>query len=468
MRTLRGRLVLSHLLPMLVVVPAIGIVLIYLLQTQMLLVGLSEEMTQQALLIAELANSQEDIWLDSARAQSFVTRLDLILEARVMIIDPQGCLLASSDPTDASFLGQWISVPGMDEIESTGVEVHTGYNRDLRPQNVDVLVPVRGSNQQFVGAIRLTQQLSSLYQRFANLRYAIVGILLAAVVLGGVLGWLLALNLSRRLSHLTESIRGLTTAGQPAPLPEQGPEEIRLLLQAYNSLIERLRSAEEARRRLLANVVHEVGRPLGALLSAIEALLHGGAEDPAFRQELLEGMEAEVLRSQRLLDDLAQLRDRLSDKLELTLRPTALSAWLNQVLSPWREAAQEKQLAWQISIPADLPTVNVDADRLGQALGNLLSNAIRYTPAGGKVSVLADVDSETVWIEVRDTGQGINPSEQDHIFEPFYRAQSGRRFPQGMGLGLTIARDLVEAHGGQLKMESTAGEGSSFTIWLPL
>jgi signal transduction histidine kinase len=211
-----------------------------------------------------------------------------------------------------------------------------------------------------------------------------------------------------------------------------------------------------------------VGRPLGALLSAIEALLHGGVEDPAFRQELLEGMEAEVLRSQRLLDDLAQLRDRLSDKLRLTSRPTALSAWLNQVLSPWREAAQEKQLTWQVSIPVDLPTVNVDADRLGQALGNLLSNAIRYTPAGGEVSVLADADSDAVWIEVRDTGQGISPAEQDHIFEPFYRAQLGRRFPQGMGLGLTIARDLVEAQGGQLKLESTPAKGSTFTIWLPL
>jgi two-component system sensor histidine kinase BaeS len=468
MRTLRSRLILSHLLPILVVVPAIGIVLIYLLQTQMLLVGLSEELTQQALLIAELANSQGDIWLDSAGAQRFVTHLDLILQARVMIIDPHGCLLASSDPADASLLGQSVSVPGMDQIQSTGPEVHTGYNQDLRPRDVDVLVPVRGANQQFVGAIRLTQQLSSLYQRFANLRYAIMGILLAAVLLGGVIGWLLALNLSRRLSNLTDSIRGLTTAGQLAPLPEKGPEEIRLLLQAYNSLIERLHSAEEMRRRLLANVVHEVGRPLGALLSAIEALLNGGAEDPALRQELLEGMEAEVLRSQRLLDDLAQLRDRLSDKLELTLRPTALGAWLNQVLAPWREAAQEKQLAWQVSIPADLPTVNVDADRLGQALGNLLSNAIRYTPAGGKVSVLAHGDSEAVWIEVRDTGQGINPAEQGYIFEPFYRAQSGRRFPQGMGLGLTIARDLVEAHGGQLKMESTPGEGSTFTIWLPL
>jgi two-component system phosphate regulon sensor histidine kinase PhoR len=123
---------------------------------------------------------------------------------------------------------------------------------------------------------------------------------------------------------------------------------------------------------------------------------------------------------------------------------------------------------WQTVIPDTLPTLNVDPDRLGQALGNLLSNAIKYTPAGGMVSFSAGLEEKELWIRVSDTGPGIPPDEQARIFTPLYRSQSGRRFPQGMGLGLTIAREMVIAHGGRLEVESSVGLGSRFTIWLPL
>ncbi len=109
----------------------------------------------------------------------------------------------------------------------------------------------------------------------------------------------------------------------------------------------------------------------------------------------------------------------------------------------------------------------IDPDRLAQALGNLLSNAIKYTPEG-TVSVEASVQDSRVAIVVSDTGIGIAPAEQERIFEPFYRSRRDKRFPQGMGLGLSIARDLVHAHGGRLEVESTPEQGSRFTIFLPL
>jgi signal transduction histidine kinase len=105
---------------------------------------------------------------------------------------------------------------------------------------------------------------------------------------------------------------------------------------------------------------------------------------------------------------------------------------------------------------------------LAQALGNLLSNAIKYTPSGGVVSISAGVKDAGVWIQVSDTGPGISPAEQAKIFTSFYRGQTTGRFPQGMGLGLTIAHDLVAAHQGRLEVESDLGQGSRFTIWLPL
>jgi two-component system sensor histidine kinase BaeS len=469
MQSLRSRMVLSHTLPILVLVPVIGVVLIYALETQVLLANASTELTKQAYLVAELAGVQEGLWDDSAQAQRFVTDLTPIVMTRIMLLDSGGLLVASSDLNDAERVGQVLPHTGMEKAQNLEASVRTDYSRDLGAEVIDVLVPITtGPEQQFIGAVRLTHQLAGLYEQFLRLRYVILGVLVAALLIGAVVGWLLALGLANNLTSLTESVHELTTETQPELLPEKGPEEMRRLLHAFNTLVERLRGVEEMRRRLLTNLVHELSRPLGAMLSAIQALLSGGDEEPAFRRELLEGMQSEVRRLQRLLSDLVQLRDRLSDQLTLNRCLTALLEWLPQTLSPWREAAREKGLEWQTFLSPDLPAVEVDPDRLGQALGNLLSNAVRYTAAGGAVSVEAGSGAEEVWIQVSDSGAGIAPEEQEHVFEPFYRAQAGRRFPQGMGLGLTIACDIVQAHGGRLEMESTPGEGSRFTVWLPL
>ena len=145
-----------------------------------------------------------------------------------------------------------------------------------------------------------------------------------------------------------------------------------------------------------------------------------------------------------------------------------LSSWLPPLIIPWRAAALDKGLQWEAHIPDDLPSIEIDPDRMSQAIGNLLSNAIKYTPEGGSVGIAADVTAEEFHVAVSDSGVGIRQKEQDSVFEPFYRSSEPRRFPQGLGLGLTIARDLVEAHGGTLILSSQLGEGSEFTIALPL
>jgi signal transduction histidine kinase len=225
---------------------------------------------------------------------------------------------------------------------------------------------------------------------------------------------------------------------------------------------------EQARRHLLANLVHELGRPLGAVQSAVQALIGRSGSDAGIRQELLSGIKQEILRLERLLDDLAQLHDQILGPLELNRQPVDLTSWLEQVLIPWREAARMKNLTWQTEIAHDLPLLQIDPDRLGQAVGNLISNAIKYTFEQGMVTVSAGQKNEKVWISVKDTGRGIPPDEQEKIFAPLFRGQTGVRFPQGMGLGLSITRDLVAAHGGQIEVVSKVGQGSEFIIWLPL
>jgi len=468
LRTLRSRFVLSHVLPLAIIIPVMGIALVYVLETQVLLEVLSNELEGEALLAARIAADRPEIWNDLEQAQAFVAEVGLDLDTRVMLLDAEGKLLASSEPSDAQRLGQSIQPEGWLTALIGQASVRTGYSRQMQQEIVDVLVPVMGQGMQVAGVVRLSHQLTNVYEQFVRQRYLIGGILLVGLLLGSIVGWVLALNLERPLRHVTGAARQLAIGEQLAPLPERGPKEIQNLLHSMNVLVQRLLSLEQARRQLLSNLVHELGRPLGAFRSATQALLGRSGEDPALRRELLEGMDAEVEHLGRLLDDLAGLHEQVLGTLELNRQPTPLGEWLVRTLPPWREAAQAKGLKWQAAIPPNLPTIEVDPDRLAQVMGNLLSNAIKYTPPKGFVSLDAGVEGQEAWIRISDTGPGITPEEQERIFAPFYRSQPGRRFPQGMGLGLNIAYTLVAAHGGRLELDSTPGLGSRFTVWLPL
>jgi two-component system sensor histidine kinase BaeS len=440
MRSLRSRLILSHILPLLVVVPLVGVTLIYVIESQVLLKNLTEELTQQATQVADAARSRADIWQDTTQAQAFID--DLHVPGGVMLLSPDGQMLASNEhvaPADSGVI--------------------------LQTSATEILLPVRGEDQQVVGIVRINQQLARVYRHFEQLRYLIIGMLGIELLFGVLLGLSLALKLEKCLQQVAQAILSVATDHELTMLPEQGPDEIRTVLQAFNAMTHRLQDAQDIRKRLLANLVHELGRPLGALRSAVRALLNGADQDPAFRQELLLGIDAQLQRLEPLLNNLAQLHDTVLDVPRLKRRPVALCPWLTEVLSPWRAAAQEKNLNWCVTIPDSLPALEIDPDRLAQAVGNLLSNAIKFTPPQGTVAVSVAVQGEQLRITVQDSGPGITPEEQPRIFEPFYRGS--KRFAQGMGLGLTIARDLIAAHAGQIELRSQPGVGSQFTICLP-
>ncbi|HBY93724.1 MAG TPA: hypothetical protein DEP84_07100 [Chloroflexi bacterium] len=467
LRTLRNRLIASHVFLLLITIAVTGIALVYVLETQVLLVNLAKQLAGQAVLVAEIAREEPAVWSDSAQAQTFVNRVAPLFPAQLMLLDAAGRVLASSDPADANSVGQRLELLGLNDALRGQNHVRVAYSQNLQAEIADIMVPVRGPAGRIVGVVRLTDQLGTVYERFLRLRTLIVAVLAVGLVLGGVVGWRLAVTLERPIRRVTQAVYQLAGGHQQMPLPEQGPDETRLLARAFNVLVERLRNLESARQQLLANLVHELGRPLGALNSAIQALSAGADADATLRWELLAGMGAEIQRLQRLLDDLAQLHGRVLGPLELARRPTALSEWLPEVLGPWREAAHQKGLEWQVTIPPTLPTVAIDPDRLAQAVGNLLSNAVKYTRPGGTVTVAAGAEAGAIWVRVSDTGPGIPPDEQVRIFDPFYRGPPDRRFPEGMGLGLAIARDLVIAHGGRLEVDSTPGRGSEFALWLP-
>jgi len=468
MRTLRARLILSHTLPLLVIILFLSIALDYMLETRIMLPGFGDELANEAKLVAEMATTQPDLWDNPSSAQAYLNRLKPILEPFVSFLDVHGELLASTDPNAGQIGTMMESGDQFAEVLAGSISIQTNYSRHLEADVVDVMVPVFGPDEQVVGAVRMTYHLENVYAQFLTLRYVIIGVLAVGLFIGVVMALILALNLSSALQQVTKAVRQLARGREYTPPIEQGPEEIRILLRTFNTLVTRLRDFEKNRRKLLANLIHELGRPLGALLLAVQALQGGAGEDESLHRNIMIGMEEELGILQRLLNDLTGLYDQVTGVLELKTQPIALTEWLRIVLQTHRESASAKGLHWQVTIPDDLPVIDVDPDRLAQALGNLVDNAIKFTPSGGEVSVDVSVQDNGVDINVQDTGPGIPMDEQANVFTRFYRGHSENRFPQGMGLGLSIARDLVMAHQGRLEFTSVPGEGSCFTIWLPV
>jgi signal transduction histidine kinase len=465
MRTLRSQLILSHVLPFLVVLPLLTLVLLILIETQVLLTSLSQRATEQATLLAQAVRSQLNVLDNPEQAQAFIAGLNLSLDGRVMLLASDGRRLAvGGAPDDGD--RQYLSPASVATALQGQTSVLVSY--DLEEQRADVLVPISDASGRVVGVVGVTRTLGGLNSVLGSLRLVILAALLVELVLGVALGVLLAHRLARPINSTASAVIDLAEGRPMETLVEEGPREIRQLAGAANELAERLRLLEETRRRSLANVVHEIGRPLGAVRSAIHVLRGPVGDDPAIRAELLGGAEAQIERMQPLLDDLAQLHGQVSGGFTLNRQPVAIGEWLPPVLLPWRAAALDKGLDWQAHVPERLPVLSIDPDRLAQVLGNLLSNAIKYTPAGGRVAVTAGMEGQEVWMCVADNGPGIAADEQQRVFEPFYRSQRDRRFPQGLGLGLTIARDLVLAHDGRLTLDSQPPEGSRFTVYLPV
>ncbi len=467
LNTLRRRFILSHTLTPFVIVPLLALALVYVIESRVLLPDIARELREQAQLVVQLTNDNPDIWTRPDEAQALVNRIEPGVSALVMLLDRDGHILASSDPDDVQRIGTSFGHPGLAAVLAGQINEHSDYNPRLVGQAADIFIPVMGPDHQVIGVVRMAHLVGTVYDQFLRVRYSVVATMGLALILGTLVGLILAMNLARPLREVSGAISRMASGQELATVPEQGPKEIQQVVQAFNLLMKRLRTLQESRRQLLANTVHELSTPLGALDCGVQALQEGAAEEPELRRELLQGMNAEIRRLEHLLSDLTDLYDQALGTIQLARQALAPSEWLARVLPVWREAALRKGLQWQAAIAPNLPGLQADPERLTQILGNLLTNAIKYTDKGGSVTVTTGVEKNEVWISVTDTGRGIPLDEQDKIFIPFFRGRHAGRFPEGMGLGLPIARELAEAHGGRLEVQSSPGKGSRFILWLP-
>jgi two-component system sensor histidine kinase BaeS len=264
-------------------------------------------------------------------------------------------------------------------------------------------------------------------------------------------------RMTRPMDNLIDAAQRIESGDYSAQVPEWGSPDIRSVARAFNSMSARLKAMDEQRRSFMADVTHELRTPLSVIRGQAEAIADGVY--PADASHLAPILDATATLD-RLVDDLRTLVLTDAGSLILHEEPTDIGGLVRDTVESFRSQAESKGMSLTTEIAANVPTIDVDAARIRQVIGNLLSNAIRHTPSGGSVRVAVNSAGDDVTVSVADNGEGIPPDLLPHVFERFVKGTGST----GSGLGLAIAHDIVSAHGGRLTVDSAVGRGTTVRI----
>ncbi len=288
---------------------------------------------------------------------------------------------------------------------------------------------------------------------------------IGVALLGTAVVWILARRTLAPVQRLGTAALLLGRGDLSQRAEVSGPTEIRHLARSFNSMAAELEEAESRRRSLTADIAHELRTPTSNIQGYMEAIKDGVFQPTP---ETVDTIHEQVILLSRLVDDLRLLAQVDGGELQLQRTQTRLEELVQSCVDAQRPRAEAKGVALGVDVAETLPELDLDPARISQVVGNLLDNAVTHTPEGGDVTVSAHANADAVEVVVADTGPGIAPDELQRVFDRFYRADPSRsRSTGGTGLGLTIARRLVEAHGGSIEAESVVGRGSRFIIRLP-
>jgi signal transduction histidine kinase len=288
----------------------------------------------------------------------------------------------------------------------------------------------------------------------------------AAGLLAVVLTFFISQRMLKPIEALTSAAQRMARGDLSSRVEVPGSDEIGKLANAFNAMAEALAKNEQLRRHMVSDVAHELRTPLTNVRGYLEALQDGVLEANADTLRLV-AEEAQLLG--RLVEDLQELAVAEAGQLRLERQQVELPGVIGQVVDAARLQFVSRGLTLKTELPEGLPAVDADPERVGQVVRNLLSNALAHTEPGGEVTVSARKTGSEIEVSVRDTGTGIDSEDLPYVFERFYRADRSRaRKSGGAGLGLAIARQLVEAHGGRISADSCVGTGSTFRFTLPM
>ncbi|HTX78491.1 MAG TPA: HAMP domain-containing sensor histidine kinase [Longilinea sp.] len=283
-----------------------------------------------------------------------------------------------------------------------------------------------------------------------------------------IVGLLMDRWISKPLNKMKDAARSLAV-GNYQVIPVEGPQEIQQLAQSLNEMGKQVRESSQSQRDFVSNVSHELKTPLTSIQGFAQAIMDGTAQTPEALHRAAEVIYKEAGRMSRLVLDLLTLARLEAGTADLQKSGVDLNELLKNVVDKFALQAQQNQvsLEWK---EQHLPTIIGDGDRLAQVFTNIIDNALKFTSAGGRITLSAVQKLSQVIISIADTGAGIAPQDQKRIFERFYQVDKSRqaRVGRGVGLGLPIARQIVLAHGGDIWVESQPGKGSTFMVRLPV
>ena len=395
---------------------------------------------------------------DATSLQETVERVGSVSGSHIVVFDAEGAIVADSHPA-LSIIGVARNGPPRRGTSRAARRNPVRYGNDVVGAFTVSAVPAGEPPAPGV-AEPVAAQISAGVNR--SLVWAGIG----AAALGTLMVWLISRRTLAPLKNLGAAARRLGSGDLSSRAETSGPTEVRELAQSFNIMAEGLEEAERHRRNLTADVAHELRTPLSNIQGYLEAIKDGVVQPTRGTIDTIHG---QAMHLSRLVEDLRLLAQVEAGALELELHPTGVEELLQSCVEAVRPRADAKEVGLNLEVAHSLPTVELDTTRISQVVDNLLENAITHTPEGGSVTVSANAVEGDIEIAVADTGPGIAPEELSRLFERFYRADPSRdRSTGGAGLGLTIARRLVEAHGGTIEVSSVVGEGTRFTIRLPV
>jgi signal transduction histidine kinase len=335
-----------------------------------------------------------------------------------------------------------------------------------------IFTPIGGSSHP-LGYVELSSGLDFGGETLATTSRALFFAAGGATLLAALIGLVVGRGLTAPLRNLSSAASQMNGSDLSARVPAHGQDEIGQLAGQFNQMAGRLETSfadlaaeRDALRRFIADASHELRTPITALKTFNELLQSGAVDEPSARAEFLAESQVQINRLEWITHNLLDLSRLDAGLIHLDVADHTVGELMETATAAFKNLAQEKGVALAIHQPLPQLTLCCDRARIESALYNLLDNAIKFTPAGGHVEIGAEQAGKSVRLWVRDDGLGINPSDQPHIFERFYRGQAGGA--EGSGLGLAIVQSVVQAHGGQVSVESQPGEGSQFLIDLPL
>lgn len=387
------------------------------------------------------------------------------IKARVLILDTAGRVIV--DSFDESWLaGRVLRYP---EVTAAlkGTSDSGLYSIGNRETVMNVAVPVLRNKTEVIGAVMLIVNVDDVYQTLAEIRTQMIGVSLLSGLLAAVLSLVLAQFLSRPLNALTQAVRHMERGDLTQRVAINSRDELGDLGQAFNSMAAQLETVDRARREFIANASHELRSPLASIKALAQSLADGDERDPAVYREYLRDIDSEMDRLNRLVNDLLHLARLEEQESPPQFTNCDISELADHVAVIMDSLARSRGVAIAKQV-ADRLEWTLDRDLVVRILFNLVDNAIRHTPAGGRVTIEARTADNQLLLCVRDSGEGIPEEELPFIFDRFYRVDKARsRATGGTGLGLSIVRQAVHRLGGTIEVHSTPGHGTAFAIRIP-